>query len=272
LLIVPALLLAACVAKKDPELQASSVVALTAESLLASIGVEPEHDYGLHLHDLGKDHEGAGWIAVEPLRYGATFREYWLFCNGEFVCHQEHFDRHGRIDAWLSLAVLDELTFLRVRGGGGHGSGCGMVREEFWLLHPRGVSEALSVPVSGYVYGWGMPFDREFNGSVEIQHHPVRVVVSYEICFGTLFDYRGSAAYVWAGVEKGFVAESAADHDRLDGLYNDATDEFVERYEAQIRQMLGSSGPGVWVDWLHRLQESCRTPEGRLVVERLRSS
>jgi hypothetical protein len=161
--------------------------------------------------------------------------------------------------------IWGEDPLLRITRGGRAGTGVGVYFEEWYYVgnEPRHV---LTVPTSGWLLGWGQPFDREYDSSVSVDEGTLTVVwrlALTPIGQDRSMESQGRSSYTWNGQNRRFDFCSS-DHRRLWNLWDADTDGVVRDHFDLLAQHRND-----FPDWWPLLLKSSQCENTRELLQEL---
>ena len=171
------------------------------------------------------------------------------------------------------VRIGKQYTYLAIREMTVTGTGVQTIEECWYDVRANELREVFRIPVTGYLLGWNMPFDREYSTRiVSMSDDPtptVDVAVSAEYTNGidslqglkTLFTIHRTAKYKWSSSTGRFVIDGAASQiteEGVRGLSGDGNLEFLKHNYDELKHLALSPKP-VFRHWVKAFLKECST-------------
>jgi hypothetical protein len=250
---------------------------------------EPEEGYPPHtgICDLGMDVSGRTWRVHTTREVGSWDYLCKVCCDGT---EKRTLEITSRWDPEFALKSAGVASFLVVQHEGIRGTGVSSTWAAWYHLGNE-VRFAIGYYGSGYLSGWGQPFDRDVGVSAElIETADLRLVltanidVSCDACLeddstfgpaptddadgGHMFNAKATAAYRWDAAEEKFIVLDKERADAVDGVMMGASDYLVQHFPSEL-QAYTARHTGKCAPWLRWLRSKCDVEANRLFVEGL---
>lgn len=278
------LLVTGCVAHRDAEPTAE--VPDSRPVSVVSVQGPPKDDLTSSCHQLGKDHLGRKWAIECVTRPGSSDYVCRLSCDDQFIESIEL--EHARLAPEFRLESSRAESFAVMRIEGMHGTGLSSRVEHWYRLRARGIHNVGNFYVSGYVTGWGQPFDREFRVALDLLEDGklcLRATGSIDVSGGgagdeilapaptdgdqgLLFTADRVAEYRWDVQTGTFVADDETQAAGVEQMMTGGCDYLVEHFQPELTAYALKYGPDV-CDWLKWLRARCEKETNRTAVAAL---
>jgi hypothetical protein len=230
------------------------------------------------------------YVVASLTTAGGTDWQYLVFARHRDGCRLlGAVDAPAQVDERPRHRMLDlpgGRRALAIRAQTHAGTGLTLVRERWYLLEDRRLTVVLDYPAHGHMIGWPSTFDRSFatsavsragaNGVEEVQVEFRASYTSgsyiYWMPVEPLFVSIRRAHYTWRRSPPRFALDpvrSDVYDDEIEGLFNDAEEQFLRHNVQELAQLAARGGEGQRAWLRHFLDAVPDGPERRAVLESL---
>lgn len=234
--------------------------------------------------ELGYDAQARFWC-VDTLSWPACWDyQCEVRCDGRVV--DLLYVRWSRMDPEFELHTACGQTFLTLAQEGIHGTGASSTFVTWYSASPLGLNHAHSFYRSGYVNGWGQPFDRELAVSAELidagglvlrlsGNLDVLSAIGYEpdevVAPGDeelMFTATAVADYRWDVEQQAFVPADTERAGAVEQMMLGASDYLVEHFFNELLAYVHKYR-GFCAGWLRWLKRECNSDRTQAAVDSL---
>jgi len=181
----------------------------------------------------------------------------------------------GRISTVDKFGCWGRDKLFVVTSSNDTGTGVSIWWEDWYLISPTDVTEVLRLDTSGYVYDWGMPFNREFDSEIlkaeaQVDTRQFLLEIRYHVTYTNadtnrfpnldeLFSYDRVAAFVMDVSAPGFFIDqprSEMTWRQVEGIFGESSEGFLRNNFADLVR-IAESDDTVKRSWLSHFLKDC---------------
>lgn len=222
-------------------------------------------------HELGADHAGRHWTVVSRRMTGSDTHLCRFMCDGRFVEEIEHYRRFS--SPCFSLQTTGSESFVVAGMSSIHGTGVNGSCEHWYRLSPAALEPLFSYYANGYIYGWGLPFSREFGVTAELRAEDgliLQLTGSIDFDESQGFSATRTASYLWKPAQCRFVAIDETAAEAVEGMMLGDTDWFLKHFSAEFLTWAQAQDDNDVHDRLDRLAEASKEAASHAVIANIR--